>query len=747
MGVCLKLFCPPKIKVSSENKNNSNSKFQININVSPQSQFTELHNHQNINQINQNLNSSSINKSSDYFNTSNFPFTNKQSIKISNISGQIPHLKYSSSMSKGKLIRKTRTSKLNTKNYFTKDNSQFLFSNLKDKFICFFCGGKNCKYENYLTNKNKPNAIKGLNSNFITENVIAGQRPSDILIQEYNLLEQFKKYNIGLIINLEKEGEHPYCGPNAYNLNNSGYSYNPSTFSGNDIQVKFFSYKEINSELSINYILEIVKTISIFVYNKKQKVYVHCHSGNNRTGVIIACYLLYTNNEDVNDVIKFINEKRDTCLMKNREKKQILIFNDFIESSRIIYGRKEKIDVYIKRQEDILFGNDYEKFGYVPRIITKCLERILEIKLKYNLENLTIIKLLKGLNENWNNDLEKLLYVIKRSINKNDWSIFLVNENLIIFVELLFDFCEDCTFYVINPEKTDILINFAPFSKFVKQNNYFLTEQEKINILSFVRKVFFGYEYSIIFQIASFSALLFEHNINEIFNIFFNEMIDRFSMELQGYNLIDIQMNKNQIKSDIIENRISALSSIINLIKQEILNPNNYNNENNKLRIFLFPNNPVYPFFTIINGCKRNSKGISSLETVSHTNQRNSMLNFHDESLNDLLGIEKNVEEQQIKKIFVPENKKKKNSFIGNTISFLNKGKTKKNDISTLPISQSILLTFDKVIDNSIVCNSSKNKLKVPSDIKLKKEENSLINEIQNFKGRKSTNYTGIILK
>jgi hypothetical protein len=119
-------------------------------------------------------------------------------------------------------------------------------------------------------------------------------------------------------------------------------------------------------------------------------------------------------------------------------------------------------------------------------------------------------------------------------------------------------------------------------------------------------------------------------------------------------------MNKNQIKSDIIENRISALSSIINLIKQEILNPNNYNNENNKLRIFLFPNNPVYPFFTIINGCKRNSKGISSLETVSHTNQRNSMLNFHDESLNDLLGIEKNVEEQQIKKIFVPENKKKK---------------------------------------------------------------------------------------
>ena len=41
---------------------------------------------------------------------------------------------------------------------------------MKDKILCLFCG-KDCKFENYLYNKNKPNAIKGLNSNFITEKI------------------------------------------------------------------------------------------------------------------------------------------------------------------------------------------------------------------------------------------------------------------------------------------------------------------------------------------------------------------------------------------------------------------------------------------------------------------------------------------------------------------------------------------------------------------------------------------------
>jgi hypothetical protein len=45
-------------------------------------------------------------------------------------------------------------------------------------FLCQFCGGEECDHENYLKNKRQPNAIEGLNSNWITDNILAMQRPS-----------------------------------------------------------------------------------------------------------------------------------------------------------------------------------------------------------------------------------------------------------------------------------------------------------------------------------------------------------------------------------------------------------------------------------------------------------------------------------------------------------------------------------------------------------------------------------------
>ena len=54
----------------------------------------------------------------------------------------------------------------------------------KTNLLVFFCGGKACKHEDYHYNLNNNNAILGLHSNFITENVIASQRPSEVLIKD-----------------------------------------------------------------------------------------------------------------------------------------------------------------------------------------------------------------------------------------------------------------------------------------------------------------------------------------------------------------------------------------------------------------------------------------------------------------------------------------------------------------------------------------------------------------------------------
>ena len=371
---------------------------------------------------------------------------------------------------------------------------------IKDKILCCFCGGINCKAENYLQNPNQPNLIEGLNSNFITENIIAGQRLSDILIKRYNLIEKFKQLNISLIVNLQREGEHPYCGPGK--INDFGYTYNPSYFSGDDINVKFFGWKESKSSLSINFILEIVKLMCITIIENKQVIYVHSHSGNRRTAVIIACYLLYTSNKSVKDVIRYISLKRKVCFKNKNDIKNIKVFKNFLDNSRLLYGKKEKIDVYLKRQDDLLFGDEHTNYGYIPKIITRILEEIIRIKMTYNIENIAIIKLLKGVYLEWNNELENLLFLLKNYLNKNDWNLFNANENLILFIELLFDFFEDSTYFIICPEKTDQLISEKIFNNFFGKNNFILTKQQKINILSLIKKIYFGYEFATLYQIA-----------------------------------------------------------------------------------------------------------------------------------------------------------------------------------------------------------------------------------------------------
>lgn len=62
---------------------------------------------------------------------------------------------------------------------------------LKDKFRCLFCGGENCKHEDWT--RNKKTVIKGLNCDKINEDLFASQRPSTVLIEKYNIVKKFQE--------------------------------------------------------------------------------------------------------------------------------------------------------------------------------------------------------------------------------------------------------------------------------------------------------------------------------------------------------------------------------------------------------------------------------------------------------------------------------------------------------------------------------------------------------------------------
>ncbi len=139
----------------------------------------------------------------------------------------------------------------------------------KDKFKCLFCGWSKCKHENYLNNPYS--VIKGLHSDFITPDIIASQRPSTTLILEHNIIDTFQEMGIGLIVNVQREGEHPYCGPNK-KIEDSGFTYNPHMFLAADIKCRVSGWKDMAVPDSVNFVIDIVKEMGVYIRDKKKKV-------------------------------------------------------------------------------------------------------------------------------------------------------------------------------------------------------------------------------------------------------------------------------------------------------------------------------------------------------------------------------------------------------------------------------------------------------------------------------------------
>ena len=131
-----------------------------------------------------------------------------------------------------------RNNEIKLRNRSTKDkiksNDYFSFNNI---YFCLINCKKNCKYEDYKKRK-IPNLIEGLNCDQIDDYLYASQRLTNQLIKKYDLIKKFKELNIGLIVNCEEEGEHPYCGT-AYHdgLDKNGFSYSTVELENNGITV------------------------------------------------------------------------------------------------------------------------------------------------------------------------------------------------------------------------------------------------------------------------------------------------------------------------------------------------------------------------------------------------------------------------------------------------------------------------------------------------------------------------------
>ncbi|NWX18954.1 PTPC1 protein, partial [Aegotheles bennettii] len=232
------------------------------------------------------------------------------------------------------------------------------------------CGGRSCKYENPARWSDQEQAIKGLYSSWVTNNILAMARPSTELIEKYNIIEQFERFGIKTIINLQRPGEHASCGNPLEQ--ESGFTYLPEAFMEAGIYFYNFGWKDYGVA-SLTTILDMVKVMAFAL--QEGRVAVHCHAGLGRTGVLIACYLVFATRMSADQAILFIRAKRPNSIQTRGQLLCIREFTQFLVPLRNVFACCEPkthtvtLSQYLTRQRHLLHGYESRHLKHVPKLI------------------------------------------------------------------------------------------------------------------------------------------------------------------------------------------------------------------------------------------------------------------------------------------------------------------------------------------------------------------------------------------
>ncbi|KAI1890999.1 hypothetical protein AGOR_G00159350 [Albula goreensis] len=242
------------------------------------------------------------------------------------------------------------------------------------------CGGRACKYENPSRWSSEEQAIRGLYSSWITDNLLAMARPSTEIIEKYNIIDQFQRCGLRTVINLQRPGEHASCGNPLEQ--DSGFTYRPETFMEAGIYFYNFGWKDYGVA-SLTTILDMVKVMSFAI--QEGKMAVHCHAGLGRTGVLLACYLVFTTRMSADQAILFVRAKRPNSIQTRGQLLCVREFAQFLVPLRNVFSCAEPkanpvtLCQYLTRQRHLLHGYEARQLKNVPKIVHLVCKLLLDI--------------------------------------------------------------------------------------------------------------------------------------------------------------------------------------------------------------------------------------------------------------------------------------------------------------------------------------------------------------------------------
>ncbi|XP_061076069.1 protein tyrosine phosphatase domain-containing protein 1 [Conger conger] len=242
------------------------------------------------------------------------------------------------------------------------------------------CGGRACKYENPSRWSSDEQAVKGLYSSWITDNLLAMARPSTEIIEKYNIIDQFHRCGLRTVINLQRPGEHASCGNPLEQ--ESGFTYRPEAFMEAGIYFYNFGWKDYGVA-SLTTILDMVKVMSFAI--QEGKMAIHCHAGLGRTGVLLACYLVFTTRMSADQAILFVRAKRPNSIQTRGQLLCVREFAQFLVPLRSVFSCSEPkanpvtLSQYLTRQRHLLHGYEARQLKNVPKMVHLACKLLLDI--------------------------------------------------------------------------------------------------------------------------------------------------------------------------------------------------------------------------------------------------------------------------------------------------------------------------------------------------------------------------------
>ena len=501
-----------------------------------------------------------------------------------------------------KLANKSKSySKYSNKYSQEKDKNGNSIFDMKMPYICLFCGGEACKYEN--SSKEIKSDIDGLIANLYFDCIYASQRPCTKLIKKYDLIETFKQKNIKLIVNCQINGEHPYCGPNNGLEKDCGFSYSPSVFIAEGIEVLCKGFQDLTPPHTFNFMLDIVKRMAYVIKYKKGRVLVHCHAGNGRTGIVNVCFFIYYFNLSYNEALNEVRKLRKKGVEKPLQELYCKKFGEYIKDVKNLFpNKRKKIGNYIHNQNIMNYNFDKDKIiipsivisyyfknykkniknkndiykkiidiNFIPKLIFECTEKIIGQKIFNKINIKKLYDILNG-KEEINEQQFQIEQIISQLKNYN-WDNFEKVKDINIISEILFIWLNNNVISCISPQKIEKIINDIInlflvnkenlkskeetnknnikklFERYINDYNKYKDEIKKI--LETIKVNLTKVEYEIIKYLSLFLQIIYptnnyfdESNLQNKEIGFFNDMINEYkrflyklSLFLLGYNL------------------------------------------------------------------------------------------------------------------------------------------------------------------------------------------------------------------